>query len=30
MGVFVRCADAPLRAESIEQLLLPWPAGQRA
>jgi metallophosphoesterase (TIGR00282 family) len=29
MGVFVRCADAPLRAESIEQLLLPWQAGQR-
>jgi 2',3'-cyclic-nucleotide 2'-phosphodiesterase len=24
MGVLVRCADAPLRAESIEQLLLPW------
>ena len=24
MGVFVRCADAPLRAESIEQLLLAW------
>jgi hypothetical protein len=22
--VLVRCADAPLRAESIEQLLLPW------
>jgi metallophosphoesterase (TIGR00282 family) len=28
MGVLVRCADAPLRAESIEQLLLPWQAGQ--
>ena len=28
MGVFVRCADAPLRAASIEQLLLPWQAGQ--
>ena len=24
MGVFVRCGDAPLRAASIEQLLLPW------
>jgi hypothetical protein len=24
MGVLVRCADAPLRAEAIEQLLLPW------
>ena len=24
MGVLVRCADAPLRAASIEQLLLPW------
>jgi len=24
MGVFVRCADAPLRAESIEQLLVAW------
>jgi hypothetical protein len=24
MGVLVRCADTPLRAESIEQLLLPW------
>jgi metallophosphoesterase (TIGR00282 family) len=28
MGVLVRCADAPLRAASIEQLLLPWQAGQ--
>jgi 2',3'-cyclic-nucleotide 2'-phosphodiesterase len=28
MGVLVRCADTPLRAESIEQLLLPWQAGQ--
>jgi metallophosphoesterase (TIGR00282 family) len=28
MGVLVRCAGAPLRAESIEQLLLPWQAGQ--
>jgi metallophosphoesterase (TIGR00282 family) len=28
MGVLVHCADAPLRAESIEQLLLPWQAGQ--
>jgi metallophosphoesterase (TIGR00282 family) len=28
MGVLVRCADAPLRAESIEQLLLPWQAAQ--
>ena len=28
MGVLVRCANAPLRAESIEQLLLPWQAGQ--
>jgi metallophosphoesterase (TIGR00282 family) len=27
MGVLVRCANAPLRAESIEQLLLPWQAG---
>ena len=24
MGVLVRCADQPLRASSIEQLLLPW------
>lgn len=24
MGVLVRCADVPLRAASIEQLLLPW------
>jgi 2',3'-cyclic-nucleotide 2'-phosphodiesterase len=24
MGVLVRCSDAPLRAASIEQLLLPW------
>ena len=24
MGVLVRCADVPLRASSIEQLLLPW------
>jgi hypothetical protein len=24
MGVFVRCAEQPLRASSIEQLLLPW------
>jgi metallophosphoesterase (TIGR00282 family) len=24
MGVLVRCADRPLRATSIEQLLLPW------
>ena len=28
MGVLVRCADAPLRADSIEQLLLPWEPGQ--
>jgi metallophosphoesterase (TIGR00282 family) len=28
MGVLVRCAPTPLRAESIEQLLLPWHAGQ--
>jgi hypothetical protein len=28
MGVLVRCADAPLRAASIEQLLLPWQAGR--
>jgi 2',3'-cyclic-nucleotide 2'-phosphodiesterase len=28
MGVLVRCAQTPLRAESIEQLLLPWQAGQ--
>jgi metallophosphoesterase (TIGR00282 family) len=27
MGVLVRCAEAPLRAESIEQLLLPWQTG---
>ncbi|HEX6744502.1 MAG TPA: TIGR00282 family metallophosphoesterase [Solirubrobacteraceae bacterium] len=30
MGVLVRCAQTPLRAESIEQLLLPWQAGQGA
>jgi metallophosphoesterase (TIGR00282 family) len=30
MGVLVRCADAPLRAASIEQLLVPWQAGQRS
>jgi hypothetical protein len=24
MGVLVRCGDEPLRAASIEQLLLPW------
>ena len=24
MGVLVRCAAAPRRAEAIEQLLLPW------
>jgi len=30
MGVLVRCAQTPLRAESIEQLLLPWRAGQGA
>jgi 2',3'-cyclic-nucleotide 2'-phosphodiesterase len=29
MGVLVRCADRPLRAESIDQLLLPWDANQR-
>jgi metallophosphoesterase (TIGR00282 family) len=29
MGVLVRCADRPLRAESIEQLLLPWDVNQR-
>ncbi|HEX6619652.1 MAG TPA: TIGR00282 family metallophosphoesterase [Solirubrobacteraceae bacterium] len=28
MGVLVRCAQAPLRAESIEQLLLPWQSAQ--
>jgi 2',3'-cyclic-nucleotide 2'-phosphodiesterase len=28
MGVLVLCAQTPLRAESIEQLLLPWQAGQ--
>ena len=28
MGVLVRCARTPLRAESIEQLLVPWRAGQ--
>jgi metallophosphoesterase (TIGR00282 family) len=27
MGVLVRCDERPLRASSIEQLLLPWPAG---
>ncbi len=27
MGVLVRCAPQPLRAESIEQLLLPWDPG---
>jgi metallophosphoesterase (TIGR00282 family) len=30
MGVLVRCADAPLRAASIEQLLLPWERGPGA
>ena len=30
MGVLVRCAQTALRAESIEQLLLPWRAGQGA
>jgi metallophosphoesterase (TIGR00282 family) len=30
MGVLVRCADRPLRAESIDQLLLPWDANQRS
>ena len=30
MGVLVRCADAPLRAASIEQLLLPWEANPRS
>jgi 2',3'-cyclic-nucleotide 2'-phosphodiesterase len=30
MGVLVRCADRPLRAESIDQLLLPWDVNQRA
>jgi hypothetical protein len=28
MGVLVRCADQPLRAASIEQLLLPWEPAQ--
>jgi calcineurin-like phosphoesterase len=28
MGVLVRCADVPLRASSIEQLLLPWERDQ--
>jgi metallophosphoesterase (TIGR00282 family) len=27
MGVLVRCGPQPLRAESIEQLLLPWDGG---
>ena len=27
MGVIVRCAPQPRRAESIEQLLMPWTAG---
>jgi calcineurin-like phosphoesterase len=27
MGVLVRCARRPRRAESIEQLLMPWTAG---
>jgi 2',3'-cyclic-nucleotide 2'-phosphodiesterase len=27
MGVMVRCAPQPRRAESIEQLLMPWTAG---
>jgi 2',3'-cyclic-nucleotide 2'-phosphodiesterase len=30
MGVLVRCADQPLRAASIEQLLLPWESAQGA
>ena len=30
MGVLVRCADKPLRARSIEQLLLPWEPNQAA
>jgi 2',3'-cyclic-nucleotide 2'-phosphodiesterase len=30
MGVLVRCADRPLRATSIEQLLLPWQQSQGA
>ena len=30
MGVLVRCEDAPLRAGSIEQLLLPWAPGRAA
>jgi 2',3'-cyclic-nucleotide 2'-phosphodiesterase len=30
MGVLVRCADQPLRAASIEQLLLPWEPAQGA
>ena len=29
MGVIVRCAAQPRRAESIEQLLLPWDVNQR-
>jgi len=28
MGVLVRCADEPLRAQSIDQLLLPWDVSQ--
>jgi metallophosphoesterase (TIGR00282 family) len=30
MGVLVRCAEEPLRASSIEQLLLPWERNQGA
>ena len=30
MGVLVRCADRPLRATSIDQLLLPWQQPQGA
>jgi metallophosphoesterase (TIGR00282 family) len=30
MGVLVRCAERPLRAAAIEQLLLPWTLNQRA
>jgi metallophosphoesterase (TIGR00282 family) len=29
MGVVIRCAPRPLRAEAIEQVLLPAPAGRR-
>ena len=30
MGVLVRCAAQPLRAASIDQLMLPWEPSQNA